>query len=130
MTELRRTIQRLTNDMNSLMRELSAEDDFQARRLIDEMVTSEVTSNFRASVDAMRNLLWIYIEAISRNREESARVVKSVRLQQAVDMLRGLHSDNVPEHFEDSGTFFEHIQKLVDDYNKDEESARLKHDAA
>jgi hypothetical protein len=127
MDDVRGTVQRITKDLNSLLRQLSAKDDTQARELVEELLTSDVMKDFQSSVDATRHLLWIYIEAVSHNRG-SKTVVQSTRLQRAVDMLRALHSSPVPEQFAGPETFFEHVQTIVDAYESKEPSQE--HDAA
>ncbi len=124
MNDLRATIQRITEDLNTLLRELSSADDRRARELVEQMLTSEVLTDFKISVDAMRHLLWIYIEAASQTTRP-ATIIQSARLQKAVDMLRALHSSPVPEQFSGTETFFEHVQHVVDNYG-----VKKKNDAA
>jgi hypothetical protein len=114
MNDVRATIQRLTEDLNLLMRQLSAADDAHAREFVDHMLSSEILADFKSSVDAMRHLIWIYVEAVSKS--EGSAIVQSARLRRAVDMLRALHSDPVPEQFAAPETFFEHVQSVVDGY--------------
>lgn len=115
MNDLGATVQRITEDLNLLMRQLSAADDVHAREFVDHMLSSEILADFRSSVDAMRHLIWIYVEAVSKS-EGSEAIVQSARLRRAVDMLRALHSDSVPEQFAAPQTFFEHVQSVVDGY--------------
>ncbi len=124
MNDLRATIQRITEDLNTLLRELSSADDRRARELVEQMLTSEVLTDFKISVDAMRHLLWIYIEAAAQTTRP-ATIIQSARLQKAVDMLRALHSSPVPEQFSGPETFFEHVQNVVDGYG-----VKKKNDAA
>ncbi len=114
MNDVRATIQRITEDLNLLMRQLSAADDAHAREFVDHMLSSEVLADFKSSVDAMRHLIWIYVEALS-NSGGSA-IVQSARLRRAVDMLRALHPDETPEQLAAPETFFEHVQNVVDGY--------------
>ena len=115
MYELRNNVQRLTAELNLLMRQLSGADDTQARALVEEMLKGETLADFKSSVDAMRHLLWIYVEAVSKTTSQAS-MVQSARLQKAVDMLRALHSSPVPEQFNGAETFFEHVQHVVDGY--------------
>lgn len=124
MEDLRATVQRITNDLNALMRELSGKDDTQARELVGQMLTSEALADFKSSVDAMRHLMWIYIEACSHHAGTPT-IVQSTRLQKAVEMLRVLHGTEVPPQFTGPETFFEHVQSVVDSYGKPK-----KHNAA
>jgi hypothetical protein len=114
MNDVRATIQRITEDLNLLMRQLSSTDDAHAREFVDHMLSSEILADFKSSVDAMRHLIWIYVEAVSKS--EGSALVQSARLRRAVDMLRALHSDPVPEQFAGPETFFEHVQSVVDGY--------------
>jgi len=126
--DLRVTVQRITEDLNALMREISGTDSSHARELVEHMLTSEVLADFKSSVDAMRHLLWIYVEAVSRT-EGAHNAVQSGRLQRAVEMLRVLHSNPVPEQFSGPETFFEHVQGVVDRYGKNAKKLQ-KDDAA
>ena len=127
MENVRATVQRITEDLNLLMRQLSATDDAHAREFVEQMLTSELLADFKNSVDAMRHLMWIYVEAVSKNAGSG--VVRSDRLRRAVDMLRALHGDSMPEQFSRPETFFEHVQNVVDGYEKGPVLAK-KRDAA
>ena len=113
MNDLRATVQRITEDLNLLMRQLSAADDAHAREFVDHVLSSEILADFRSSVDAMRHLVWIYVEAVSKSEGST---LQSARLRRAVDMLRALHVDTVPEQLAAPETFFEHVQNVVDGY--------------
>jgi hypothetical protein len=121
------TVQRITEDLNLLMRQLSATDDAHAREFVEQMLTSELLADFKNSVDAMRHLMWIYVEAVSKN--SGSGVLRSDRLRRAVDMLRALQTGPIPEQFSGPETFFEHVQTVVDGYEKGPMLAK-KRDAA
>jgi hypothetical protein len=127
MENIRATVQRITDDLNLLMRQLSAADDAHAREFVEQMLTSEILADFKGSVDAMRHLMWIYIEAAAQNGGTGA--MQSQRLRRAVDMLRALHTSPIPEHLSGPETFFEHVQSVMDGYQPDFELAE-KRDAA
>ncbi len=116
MQDLRGTVEKITEDLNELMRQLSGTDDTQARELVEEMLNSQVLADFKVSVDAMRHLLWIYIEAVASSHSQ-ATILQSARLQKAVDMLRALHTGDIPSQFSGPETFFEHVQSVVDEYS-------------
>ena len=124
MENIRATVQRITDDLNVLMRQLSATDDAHAREFVEQMVNSEILADFKGSVDAMRHLMWIYVEAVAKSGGTGA--MQSHRLRQAVDMLRALHTSPIPEHLSGPETFFEHVQSVMDGY----EPAADKRDAA
>jgi hypothetical protein len=128
MNNIRATVQRITEDLNVLMRQLSAADDAQAREFVEQMLTSELLADFKGSVDAMRHLMWIYVEAISKSDGPST-IVQSARLRRAVDMLRSLHESPAPEHLAGPETFFERMQNVVDGYEMKPALAK-KRDAA
>lgn len=127
MENIRATVQRITGDLNILMRQLSATDDAHARQFVEQMQTSEILADFQSSVDAMRHLMWIYVEAVAKNGGTGA--MQSQRLRQAVDMLRALHAGPIPEHLSGPETFFEHVQSVMDAYEPGSELAQ-KRDAA
>ena len=116
MNNLRATVQRITEDLNVLMRQLSAADDAHAREFVEQMLTTELLADFKGSVDAMRHLIWIYVEAVSNSGGPD--IVQSARLRRAVDMLRALHTEAVPEQLDRPETFFEHVQSVVDGYDE------------
>ncbi len=117
MSELRSRVQQITENLNALLRELSSTDEARARELVESVLTTELMLDFKASVDSMRHLIWIYIEALARVQDqEPATVIHSIRLQNATDMLRALHGQSVPASLSGSpATFFERVQQLVDD---------------
>jgi hypothetical protein len=115
MENIRATVQRITEDLNVLMRQLSATDDAHAREFVEQMMTSEILADFKSSVDAMRHLMWIYVEAVAQNGGTGA--MQSQRLRRAVDMLRALHTGPIPEHLSAPETFFEHVQSVMDGYD-------------
>ena len=127
MENIRATVQRITDDLNVLMRQLSATDDAHAREFVEQMLTSEILADFKSSVDAMRHLMWIYVEAVAKNGGTGA--MQSQRLRRAVDMLRALHTGPIPEHLSGPETFFEHVQSVMDGYDSEPELAE-KRDAA
>jgi hypothetical protein len=110
------------------MRQLSSADDSQAREFVEQLLNSEILAEFKSSVDTMRHLMWIYIEAVSRSGGPST-IVQSDRLRRAVDMLRMLQESPAPEHFAGPETFFERVQNVVDGYDMEAELAK-KRDAA
>ena len=120
MENIRATVQRITDDLNVLMRQLSATDDAHAREFVEQMLTSEILADFKGSVDAMRHLMWIYVEALATNGGTGA--MQSQRLRHAVDMLRALHTSPIPEHLSGPETFFEHVQSVMDGYEPGPES--------
>src|SRR5512133_2445502 len=107
MNNLRATVQRITEDLNVLMRQLSAADDAHAREFVEQMLATELLADFKGSVDAMRHLIWIYVEAVSNSNGSD--IVQSARLRRAVDMLRALHAEQIPERLERPETFFERV---------------------
>jgi hypothetical protein len=117
MNSIHATVQRITDDLNVLMRQLSAADDAKAREFVEQMLSTELLADFKSSVDAMRHLMWIYVQAVSKSGGETS-IVQSARLRRAVDMLRALHENPAPEHFSGPETFFEHMQNVVDGYGK------------
>jgi hypothetical protein len=131
MNEVRATVQRITTDLNTLMRQLSGSEDRHARQLIDEILNGEMLSEFKSAVDAMRHLLWIYVEAVYRTQgREPATVAEAARLQRAVDMLRSLHPSATPPTLSTGQTFFDHMQTVVDEYNTMKPPLLAKSDAA
>ena len=133
MKEMRVRVRRITEDLNALLKELSTSQGVNVGELIEEILTVEVMQDFKASVDAMRHLLWVYIEAASRASEgvhDINLAVQSLRLQRATEMLRGLREGGVPisTQYPEGRTFVAQVQAVVE-YYSNQSSAGRKPDA-
>ena len=112
-------IQRLTEEINELMRDLSAHDDAQAKELAKDILGSNSAKDFKVSVDAMRHLIWLFIEA-SACFVHDARpsIIDSERLKRAADLLKALHGDSVPAHLESPDSFMDRVHRIVSETAK------------
>ena len=114
LSELNLRIQRLTHEINELMRDLSASDDASARELAKDVLGTNTAKEFKVSVDAMRHLIWLFIEA-SACFVHDARpsIIESERLKRAADLLKSLHGKTVPAHLESPDSFMERVHRIV-----------------
>jgi len=85
MEEMRNRVGRITNDLNSLLNEITA--GRQGSGELEHVLTPEVIKGFKTSVDAMRRLLWLYVETAVQRSSQS---MDEQSLQGARDALRSL----------------------------------------
>lgn len=123
MTELSGNITRVTEDLNGLLKRLSNSRGPDAARLIEQILTLEMMRDFKLAVDAMRHLLWIYIEAASRATAGDINdSIHGLRLQRATQMLRGLREGGMPisRQLPEGRSFIEQVEALVSYYSQQE----------
>lgn len=129
MTEMSSNISRVTEDLNGLLKRLSSAKGAEAAKLLEQVLTLQVMQDFKLAVDAMRHLLWIYIEAASRatsgNINDS---IHGLRLQRATEILRGLREGGVPisRQQTEGRSFIEQIEALVNYYSEQDEPGHAK----
>ncbi len=119
MSQLRTRIESLTEQLNELLRELSATDDATARELVDEVLTTELMFDFKASVDAMRRLIWIYDEALAKVQSSGPGGVSLQRLNtpSTATLLQTLRASGKLTSLATSGqSFVEQVQGVVEKY--------------
>lgn len=123
MNEIGSNITRVTEDLNGLLRKLSTARGPEVARLIEQALTLEVMRDFKQAVDAMRHLLWIYIEAASRATSgDINHSIHGLRLQRATEILRGLREGGVPisRQLPEGRSFIEQVEALVNYYSQPE----------
>lgn len=123
MTELSGNITRVTEDLNGLLKKLSNSRGPDAARLIEQILTLEMMRDFKLAVDAMRHLLWMYIEAASRATSGDINdSIHGLRLQRATQMLRGLREGGMPisRQLPEGRSFIEQVEALVSYYSQQE----------
>lgn len=112
MQEMRGRALRITQDLNALLEELAAVREEHATELVTEVLTLEVIKGFRSSVHSMRRLLWLYIDAASR---QSNLTSPNETLREAIDALRSMHeSGNAPLHDSPGDTLIEKVEAIVE----------------
>jgi predicted DNA-binding protein len=129
MTELSSNISRVTEDLNGLLKKLSNARGPDAARMIEEILTLEVMRDFKLAVDAMRHLLWIYIEAASRATSGDINdSIHGLRLQRATEILRSLRESGFPisRQLPESRSFIEQVEALVSYYSEQESATRAR----
>ena len=123
MTDMSSNISRVTEDLNGLLKRLSHAQGPEAARLVEQALTLEVMRDFKLAVDAMRHLLWIYIEAASRATSGDINdTIHGLRLQRATEILRGLREGGIPISREQpqGRSFLEQVEALVTFYSQQE----------
>lgn len=112
MEEMRSRVCRITQELNLLLQDLAAVREEDSKRLIEEVLPPEIIKSFKSSVDAMRRVLWSYIEAAARQDSPAER---SLTLQKLVDVLRSLRQRGIPVPAQTSdGSFIEKVEAIVD----------------
>lgn len=103
MNDMRNRVRRLTRDLNALLKEMAAVREEHACELVDEVLTEAAMKQFKSSVDAMRRLLWVYIDAASRSSSHSR------HSRQAAGLKPGPHpAKSLP------GSFIEKVEAIVE----------------
>lgn len=116
MNDLSSSISRVTEELNGLLKRLSRANESEIAKLIADALTLEVMRDFKMSVDAMRHLLWVYIEAASRvGPGDLNQTIHALRLQRAAEILRSLREGGVPisKQMPEARSFIEQIEALV-----------------
>jgi predicted DNA-binding protein len=123
MSEMSANIRRVTEDLNNLLKRLSGAEGPEAAKLIEQALTLQVMQDFKLAVDAMRHLLWIYIEAASRATVGDINdSIHGLRLQRATEILRGLREGGIPisRRLPEGRSFIEQVEALVNYYSQQE----------
>jgi len=107
MEEMRNRVGRITNDLNNLLNEINAGQ--QESYELGHVLTPEVIKGFKTSVDAMRRLLWLYVETAVHRSSQS---VDEQSLHGARDALRSLGA-RVPLTW-GTGSFIERVEAIVE----------------
>lgn len=126
MNEMGSNITRVTEDLNGLLRRLSSAKGPEVAKLIEQVLTLEVMRDFKQAVDAMRHLLWIYIEAASRATSGDINdSIHGLRLQRATEILRSLREGGIPisRQLPEGRSFIEQVEALVSYYSQAETPA-------
>lgn len=100
--------ERITRNLNALLEDLAA---VQEEHTIGAILTPEAIKGFGSSVQAMRRLLWLYIEEASRQSHPTA---PNQTLRDAINALKSMH-DNVSTPLEGwaDGTLIEKVDAIV-----------------
>jgi predicted DNA-binding protein len=123
MNEMGSNIARVTEDLNGLLKKLSNAKGSEAADLIEQILTIEVMRDFKLAVDAMRHLLWIYIEAASRATSGDINdSIHGLRLQRATEILRSLREGGIPisRQLPEGRSFIEQVEALVNYYSQED----------
>lgn len=127
MTDMSSNISRVTEDLNGLLKKLSNAQGPEAARLVEQALSLEVMRDFKLAVDAMRHLLWIYIEAASRATSGDINdTIHGLRLQRATEILRNLREGGMPisREMPEGRSFLEQVDALVTYYSQRETLSR------
>jgi len=126
MSDIKERVCRITRELNALLVEARTAEKTGNRETVENLLTTEVISEFKSSLNAMRHLLWMYIETGSRlDSQDADYVAKSERLAQAAEMLRVLRDGAVPAMFSNAG-FVDQVSLMVDVYAKRAENSMVR----
>jgi heptaprenylglyceryl phosphate synthase len=111
MKEIRSRVHRITQDLNALLEELAVVREESARELVEEVLTPQIIRGFKSSVDAMRRLLWFYIEAASQTSKSR----QNLALEGVVDALRSMQeSGSGVRSGSAADSFIEKVEAIVE----------------
>jgi hypothetical protein len=114
MTDMRNRMRRVTRELNGLLKELSTVREQHACELVEEVLTEETITQFKGSVDAMRRLLWLYIEAAAGNPNRG-HARQAAGLKRAAEGLRTLNQSEPPLSGKAAGgSFIEKVEAIVE----------------
>ena len=119
-------IRRVTLDLEGLEEELGwalIEDESrrEQNRLLEELLSFNLVSQFKSAIDHMRHLLWCYVESAMGPRSASVDyLLQSRRLRQVTEMLRVLREQAGPEmgKLPEATTFLEQVNAVVEGYDR------------
>ncbi|HLJ85441.1 MAG TPA: hypothetical protein VKZ53_01380 [Candidatus Angelobacter sp.] len=120
-------IKQTTDDLRALKQEFSCqlnvqEDVLQDNPFFDDACGVEIFTDFKESVDELRQALWLYIEHMAQNCTVPP-ALRSSHLLRATEMLRALSREKpVADSGSSSGSFFERVHSVVDSYIDDRHS--------
>jgi predicted DNA-binding protein len=123
MTDISSGVSRVTEDLNGLLKKLSHAKGPEVAQVIEQAITLDVMRDFKLAVDAMRHLLWIYIEAASRATSGDINdTIHGLRLQRATEILRSLREGGIPisRQMPEGRSFIEQVEALVNYYSQRE----------
>lgn len=113
MTDIRNRVRKLTRELNGLLKEMATVREEHACELVDEVLTEETVKQFKSSVDAMRRLLWLYIDAARTGPHSHTQQAAGVK--RATEALRSLHHGDIPFPAKSfSGSFIEKVEAIVE----------------
>jgi hypothetical protein len=121
MSDLAHTIKRVTKDLEYIQEELNHAARFDAsaparERVMEQMMDVDMIQNLKAAVDNMRQLLWSYIEASSKEGKDVGETLQSLRMQRVTDMLRILKPDLEEDRLKrapETQTFLEMVTSIA-----------------
>lgn len=115
MNDMRNRVRRFTRELNALLKEMATVREEHACELVDEVLTEETMRQFKSSVDAMRRLLWLYIDAAARNSSRSRHPRQAAGLRRATETLRSLHHGAILSPAKPlPGSFIEKVEAIVE----------------
>lgn len=120
MKELHVTIQQLNEQMAGLLNQPFDSEVSDIVTFIEGTLTLEVIADLKAVIDAVRKLLWIYIEAASRAADGNINdSFHGPRLRAATELLRSLREEagSTARNFRESRSFIEHVETLLAYYS-------------
>jgi hypothetical protein len=102
---------RLAVELKELQARIRAEAQDCPKRLVEDRATLELIRELKSAVDAMRMLLWRYID---QQAAEHVRAANAEKLNDATAALRSLRAENLPSNAGES--FIEAVSSMVDRY--------------
>ena len=100
--------------------QLTPESIGRANPIFDDADAMELLTDFKAAIDELRTILWVYIEETSERTNENP-AVRTTHLLRATEMLRALsqHQQSRPSPSFQEGSFFDRLHIVMDAYSDD-----------
>jgi hypothetical protein len=114
MSALPKMIQVATRELREIQQQLQATPDERTLSSLD----SQALSDFKAAVDYVRQLLWVYIEAGAAKKGQNVNdAMRRLRLQRVTEMLQTIQEDVKSRHLAHNPTtdsFLHVVQEIAD----------------
>jgi hypothetical protein len=121
-------IQAITRELEALQGEMQrqfAEPAGMKNRFLEDNTAVEALSRFKAELDQLRRILWFYIEQAAQQAAPAGMdQEQSRRLERVTGLLRALSPQpDVAAMTEQSGSFFERLNLVIDNYMQEKKPA-------
>jgi len=116
-----RELEAIQNEMHSQLTEPAGN---KKGRFFEDSAAVQVLSSFKAELDQLRRILWFYIEEAAQKPPAGMDQEQARRLERVTGLLRALSPHpNVTPTGEQSGSFFERLNVVIDNYMQEKKPA-------
>ncbi|HMC31328.1 MAG TPA: hypothetical protein VKL99_10885 [Candidatus Angelobacter sp.] len=128
-------IKTITRELEAIQAEmhgqLTESADNKISRFFEDSTAVQVLSHFKAELDQLRRILWFYIEAAAQETPTGMDQEQARRLERVTGLLRALSPQpNIAPVGEQSGSFFERLNLVIDNYMQEKKPVAAESKAA